>query len=91
MIATHPGLPKKGKQPQRRSGSPAIQSVGRPRGTTYPTNLRLFVQNTSEEAWVESDRVARTQPPMPRCALKTMTDADLRAIYQFVKGLGPKA
>jgi mono/diheme cytochrome c family protein len=61
-----------------------------PWGTTYAVNLRLFVQKTSEEAWVKWARVARTQPPMPYWALNTMTDADLRAMYRFIKGLGPK-
>ena len=61
-----------------------------PWGRTYARNLRLFVQNISEEGWVSWARVARGLPPMPGWALNTMTDADLRSIYRFIKSLGPK-
>jgi len=61
-----------------------------PWGTTYPTNVRLLVQNMSEEGWVSWARTARTAPPMPYWALNAMTPDDLRAVYQFIRSLGPK-
>jgi len=62
-----------------------------PWGTTYPTNLRLFMQTKglSEDMWVNIARNTQAKPPMPWFALRDMTDRDLRAIYQFVKSLGP--
>jgi mono/diheme cytochrome c family protein len=61
-----------------------------PWGTTYPTNLRLLVQQLSESAWVNRAHLIKTRPPMPWWALNAMTDDDLIAIYRFVRHLGPK-
>ena len=61
-----------------------------PWGTTYPTNVRLLVQSMSEEGWVGWARTARTAPPMPYWALNAMTPGDLRAVYQFIRSLGPR-
>jgi len=61
-----------------------------PWGTTYAINLRLLMQGISEEAWVKVSRVLRSRPPMPWWALRELTELDLRAIYRFVRGLGPK-
>jgi len=60
-----------------------------PWGTTYPVNLRLYMQNLSEDEWVVRARTMRTRPPMPWFTLQAMTDADLRAIYRFIRHLGP--
>ena len=60
-----------------------------PWGTTYPGNLRLFMQNLSEDQWVEIAKTAQFRPPMPWFALRDMTEQDLRAIYRFIKYLGP--
>lgn len=60
-----------------------------PWGTTYPVNLRLYMQTLSEQEWVDKARHLTARPPMPFWALNGMTDADLRAIYRFVHGLGP--
>jgi len=60
-----------------------------PWGTTYPANLRLSLQKFSEESWVQTARVAQYRPPMPWFALRDMTDEDLRALYRFIKSLGP--
>lgn len=60
-----------------------------PWGTTYPTNLRLVAQSVSREQWVERARNA-TRPPMPWFNLRNMTDADLLAMYDFIRSLGPK-
>ncbi len=60
-----------------------------PWGTTYPSNLRLFFQNTSEDEWVQFASNTRTRPPMPWFALRDMSERDLRAIFQFARTLGP--
>lgn len=60
-----------------------------PWGTTYPSNLRLSMTAMSEAAWVKAARHAAYRPPMPSVSLRTMTDRDLRAIYRFVRSLGP--
>jgi mono/diheme cytochrome c family protein len=57
-------------------------------GTTYPINLRLFMQSVSEDQWVALARQP-ARPPMPWFALRDMADEDLRAIYHFVRALGP--
>ncbi|MBS1189305.1 MAG: hypothetical protein H6R10_1097 [Rhodocyclaceae bacterium] len=58
-------------------------------GTTYPGNLRRYFNNISEEEWLRTARGANYRPPMPSPALRAMTDEDLRAIYHFVRSLGP--
>ncbi len=59
-----------------------------PWGTSYAANLRLTMQGLTEEQWLLQARLPRL-PPMPFWALKDMSDADLKAIYQFVRTLGP--
>jgi len=68
------------------------ESVGwyGPWGTTYATNLRLFMQYLSEDAWIKFSRAARSRPAMPWWALHEMKEQHLRAILLFVKNLGPK-
>ena len=58
-------------------------------GTTYPANLRLYMQTMSETEWVKTAKSAQFRPPMPWFALHDMTEGDLRAIYRFVRSLGP--
>jgi len=60
-----------------------------PWGTTYPTNLRLYMHNLSEDQWIEVAHTARFRPPMPWFTLHDMTEQDLRAIYRFIRHLGP--
>lgn len=60
-----------------------------PWGTTYPANLRLYMQTLTEEQWVEIAKTTQFRPPMPWFALRDMTAQDLRAIYRFTKDLGP--
>lgn len=59
-----------------------------PWGTTYPSNLRLYMQKLSENQWVKLAHSAQFRPPMPWFALRDMTERDLRAIYRFVRHLG---
>lgn len=58
-------------------------------GTTYPANLRLYMQNMSEAQWVKTAQSVQLRPPMPWFALHDMTEGDLRAFYRFVRTLGP--
>ena len=58
-------------------------------GTTYASNLRLSVQNFTEEQWTKYATTARPRPPMPWWALRDTTEQDLRAMYQYIKHLGP--
>jgi mono/diheme cytochrome c family protein len=60
-----------------------------PWGTTYPLNLRLYMRDISETAWVQRAKTLEARPPMPWFALRDMTEQDLRAIYKYVNALGP--
>ena len=60
-----------------------------PWGTTYPANLRLTLDRMTEAQWLARAR-AEMRPPMPWFNLRDMTADDLRAIYRYVKSLGPK-
>jgi mono/diheme cytochrome c family protein len=60
-----------------------------PWGTTYAANLRTFLQTQSEAQWVKFARTAELRPPMPWWALRNMTDADVRAVYRYIRHLGP--
>jgi len=59
-----------------------------PWGTTYPTNLRLSIGKMTEDEWVKYGKSLMTRPPMPWFNIRAMTDADLRALYVYVKSLG---
>lgn len=60
-----------------------------PWGTTYPANLRLYMQGLTEEQWVKKAKALVTRPPMPWFALRDMTSGDLRAMYRYIRHLGP--
>jgi mono/diheme cytochrome c family protein len=60
-----------------------------PWGTTYPGNLRMFMQKLSEDQWVKLGHTTQYRPPMPWFVLRDMRSQDLRAIYQFIRHLGP--
>jgi len=59
-----------------------------PWGTTYAANLRLVINGMTEAQWVKHARQPRL-PPMPWFNLKEMSGQDLRAVYAFVRSLGP--
>jgi len=59
-----------------------------PWGTSYPTNLRISIGKKTEDQWVKYAKTLMTRPPMPWFNVRAMTDADLRALYQYVKSLG---
>src|SRR5262245_6936144 len=56
-------------------------------GTTFPINLRLFLQTLTPEQWLVIAR-SPARPPMPWFALRDMNDADLLSIYHYVRSLG---
>lgn len=60
-----------------------------PWGTTYASNLRLYMQDLSEDQWVMMAHTVQFRPPMPWFALRDMTEQDLQAIYWFIRSLGP--
>ena len=60
-----------------------------PWGTTYAVNLRLFAGNLTENQWVTLAKALRARPPMPWFDLNIMEDHDLRALYHFMRYLGP--
>ena len=61
-------------------------------GTSYGKNLRTVVQRQSEDHWV---MVLRTtdegdgKAPMPWWNTAMMSERDLRAMYRYIKSLGP--
>ncbi len=61
-----------------------------PWGTSYASNLRLSVQDLSEDAWVRMFRAAAGRPPMPWLNYATLHERDLVAMYRFIRSLGAK-
>jgi len=61
-----------------------------PWGTSYPINLRNFINNFTEREWIKNAQTLQGAPPMPWWSLHAMKREDLAAIYAFVKDLGPK-
>lgn len=59
-----------------------------PWGTSYPVNLRLYVQGLTEAEWLARVRQPM-RPPMPWYILRDLSDDDLIAIYRFIRELGP--
>jgi hypothetical protein len=59
-------------------------------GTAYPANLRLLLNAMPEEEWLVLAKKMRRDSPMAWSWLPKVTDQDLRAMYRFVKFLGPK-
>ncbi len=60
-----------------------------PWGTTYPANLRLYMQQISEGDWVRKAKNLSTRPPMPWFNVRSMSERDLRALYRYIRHLGP--
>jgi mono/diheme cytochrome c family protein len=56
-----------------------------PWGTTYASNLRLFMKDMTEAQWIQTAKTLRRRPPMPWFNLNAMHEDDLRAIYHFVR------
>lgn len=60
-----------------------------PWGTTYAGNLRLIVQQMDEETWIKFLHAGVGRPPMPWTILNSLSDEDSRAMYAYIKSLGP--
>ncbi len=60
-----------------------------PWGTTYAANLRLHFAGLTEAQWLAYVRKGESRPPMPWFNLQVMADADLMAIYRYIKTAGP--
>lgn len=60
-----------------------------PWGTTYASNLRLRLAEMDETQWLDFSAKLKTRPIMPDFAVRAMTADDRRAIYRFVRSLGP--
>ena len=60
-----------------------------PGGTTYATNLRMKVAEMDEAGWLKYTADLRTRPIMPDFAIRAMHEDDRRALYRFIKSLGP--
>jgi mono/diheme cytochrome c family protein len=59
-----------------------------PWGTTYASNLRLLASEVTEDVWVKR-ATAPMRPPMPWFNVRDMTTDDVRAIYRYLKYMGP--
>ena len=60
-----------------------------PWGTTYASNLRLNVKSMTENQWIKYAKALKARPPMPWFNLNQWAESDLRALYQYIKQLGP--
>jgi mono/diheme cytochrome c family protein len=60
-----------------------------PWGTTYAANLRLRLTDMDEPTWLQYSANLHTRPLMPDFTIRAMREDDRRAIYRFVRSLGP--
>jgi mono/diheme cytochrome c family protein len=85
-----PGYPEKGgKVPEAQWLTGDALGWHGPWGTTYPTNLRLYMQDLTEDQWVKKAKALQARPPMPWFNVRAMTTNDLRALYRYIHHLGP--
>ena len=85
-----PGYPQKGgKVPEAEWLTGDALGWHGPWGTTYATNLRLYFQELSEDQWVKKAKALSARPPMPWFNVRDMSSDDLRAIYRYIRHLGP--
>ena len=82
--------PSDGKVPEKDwlMGSGPLGYRG-PWGTTYAPNLRVTAGRMTEDQWVKFSRELKSRPPMPWFNLNQWAESDLRALYQYIKHLGP--
>jgi hypothetical protein len=57
--------------------------------TAYASNLRLYMRQLSEDQRVMTARSIAFRPPMPWYILREMTEQVLRALYRFIRSVGP--
>jgi mono/diheme cytochrome c family protein len=80
---------KDGKIPESEWLKGDILGWNGPWGTTYPANLRDYLHKISEDEWVKRAKTLKTRPPMPWFNVNHWSEADARAVYRYVKHLGP--
>ncbi|MGE5523921.1 MAG: c-type cytochrome [Rhodospirillaceae bacterium] len=78
-----------GKVPESQRLTGSTMGWRGPWGTAYAPNLRLFFQDVTEEQWLQVAREIQRRPPMPYYSLNAMSDADARAVYRYIRHLGP--
>ena len=84
-----PGYPEAaGKIAQEKWLTGSAVGFQGPWGTSYPVNLRRYVQGMTESQWLARARQPM-RPPMPWFNLRDMSDRDLIAMYRFIYALGP--
>lgn len=60
-----------------------------PWGTTYAANLRLVAASMTQGQFVKRATSPELRPPMPWFNVRDMTPRDVKAIYAYLKYLGP--
>ena len=60
-----------------------------PWGTIYPANVRLEFRNVDETEWLHMVATRGGRLPMPWHNLRTLDVHSQRAIYRFIRSLGP--
>jgi len=83
-----PGFMEKGTAPESEWLTGVPVGWRGPWGTTYPSNLRLFVQETPEDLFLQILRTRKANPPMPWSTVNVLSEQDARALYRYIKSLG---
>jgi mono/diheme cytochrome c family protein len=78
-----------GKTPEKDRLTSGTLGWRGPWGTTCPVNLRLYFQEMTEDQWVQVAKEIQRRPPMPYFSLNAMAEADVRAVYRYIRNLGP--
>jgi mono/diheme cytochrome c family protein len=60
-----------------------------PWGTTYAPNLRLLAGGMTESQWVTMAKSLKARPPMPWFNLNQMKVEDMKALFHYLRHLGP--
>jgi mono/diheme cytochrome c family protein len=78
-----------GKVPQKAWLQGSVVGFRGPWGTTYAANLRTKLAAMSEAEWIAYAQTLKARPPMPWFTLNQWSIDDLRALYRYVRDLGP--
>lgn len=60
-----------------------------PWGTTYPVNVRLYMQKLTAKQWIAAARSMKARPAMPWWTFRYLSDTDLTDMYAYIRSLGP--
>ncbi len=82
-------LLKEGKVPEKLWLAGSAFGWRGPWGTTYPANLRILIGTLNEKQWSALARSLKARPPMPWFDLNIMKEYDLRALFYYIRSLGP--